>query len=337
MIIPIFLPHLGCHDRCIYCNQAYITDIKGNDVRSTIKRLLDTHNGKYEVGLYGGNIFGVEPSILKKLFTYFEDYMDNIQGFRISTKPVPLRKETIEILKEHKVSTIELGIPTFNNEILHRLNRKHTGEDLLRAFYMLKDEGFYVALQVMVGLPDESFEDIKETVENIIQLNPHYIRIYPLVVLKETPLQEMYEEGLFNPISFQDAVERALFIYLNSLQHGIKVVKIGLTDNEIIKDRVIAGHYHPAFGYVVRSEGFYLAVKAKIEAASIKGCVAVSLNNRDIPHLLGYRRSNIDRFKEQDLHVTWVKDDIKEGYFLIKQRDKAIEGNIFDALSCIGT
>ena len=337
MIIPIFLPHLGCHDRCIYCNQAYITDSKDNNIRSTIERTLGPLRGRFEVGLYGGNIFGVEPSILKKLFTYFEDYMDNIQGFRISTKPVPLRKETIEILKEHKVSTIELGIPTFNNEILHRLNRKHTGEDLFRAFYMLKDEGFYVALQVMVGLPDESFEDIKRTVENIIQLNPHYIRIYPLVVLKETPLQEMYEEGLFNPISFQDAVERALFIYLNSLQHGIKVVKIGLTDNEIIKDRVIAGHYHPAFGYVVRSEGFYLAVKAKIEAASIKGCVAVSLNNRDIPHLLGYRRSNIDRFKEQDLHVTWVKDDIKEGYFLIKQRDRAIEGNIFDALSCIGT
>ncbi len=335
MIIPIFLPHLGCYDRCIYCNQEYITDIKDNDVRSTIKRLLDTHNGKYEVGLYGGNIFGIEPSILKKLFTYFEDYMDNIQGFRISTKPVPLRKETIEILKEHKVSTIELGIPTFNNEILQRLNRKHTGEDLFRAFYMLKDEGFYVALQVMVGLPDESFEDIKETVKNIIQLNPHYIRIYPLVVLKETPLQRQYEEHLFVPIPFEEAIQRTLFIYLNALQHGIKVVKIGLTDNEIIKDRVIAGHYHPAFGYVVRSEGFYLSVKTKIEAASIKGGVAVSLNNRDIPHLLGHRRSNIDRFKEQDLHVTWVKDDIKEGCFLIKQRDKAIEGSIFDALSSI--
>ena len=86
-----------------------------------------------------------------------------------------------------------------------------------------------------------------------------------------------------------------------------------------------------------RSIGCPHTTKAKIEAASIRGGVAVSLNNRDIPHLLGYRRSNIDRFKEQDLHVTWVKDDIKEGYFLIKQRDKAIEGSIFDALSCIGT
>jgi histone acetyltransferase (RNA polymerase elongator complex component) len=92
----------------------------------------------------------------------------------------------------------------------------------------------------MVGLPDESFEDIKRTVENIINLNPHYIRIYPLVVLKETPLQRQYEERLFVPIPFEEAIQRTLFIYLNALQHGIKVVKIGLTDNEIIKDRILS-------------------------------------------------------------------------------------------------
>ncbi len=335
MIIPIFFPHLGCHDRCIYCNQAYITDSKDHNNRSIIEKTLGVQKGFYEVGLYGGNIFGLEPPQLKKLFTYFEDYMESITNFRISTKPAPLNKETLTILKEHRVTIVELGIPTFNDKILRILNRQHTVDDLHRAYYMLHNEGFNVALQVMVGLPHETMEDIKETVKHIIRLTPYYIRIYPLVVLKGTPLHRMYEGDRFISVSFEEAIRRTLFIYLNALQHNIKVTKMGLTENEIIKDSIVAGPYHPSFGYMVKSQAMYLAIKTKIETSSIKGSVCISLNNKDIPHLIGHKRSNIKNFDDQGIDITWTKDDIKQGCFLIKYGDMAIEGNIFDALSSI--
>ena len=165
-----------------------------------------------EVGLFGGNVFGIEPSKLSKLFSLFEGHKDRITNFRVSTKPVPLNGETIGILKENRVTVIELGIPVFNDAILAKLNRQHTVEDFYKAFNLLKNEGFHVALQVMVGLPDETVDDIRQTAEQVIRLSPHYIRIYPLVVFKDTTLHRMYESGFFAPIQFEEAVERAIYI-----------------------------------------------------------------------------------------------------------------------------
>ena len=131
---------------------------------------------------------GIDPEALRRLFSFFDDYRDAITNFRISTKPLPLNTEIIEILKTNRVTTIELGIPTFNDQILETLNRKHTANDLRLSLTRLTAEGFQIALQVMVGLPDETMEDIRDTTENIIRLNPSYIRIYPARVLKgDTP------------------------------------------------------------------------------------------------------------------------------------------------------
>jgi histone acetyltransferase (RNA polymerase elongator complex component) len=184
----------------------------------------------------------------------------------------------------------------------------------------------------MVGLPGETIEDIKVTSANITRLSPSYVRIYPLVVLKNTPLCAMFEEGNFTPISFEEAVRRALFLYLNSMKHNIKIVKMGLTDNEIIKHKVIAGHYHPAFGYVVKSEALYLAVKAHLDFAHMTGNVVVSLNNRDIPHLLGDKRINIEKLRQQNVVIAWKEANVEEGTFILQKDSKKIAGNIYDGL-----
>jgi histone acetyltransferase (RNA polymerase elongator complex component) len=185
----------------------------------------------------------------------------------------------------------------------------------------------------MVGLPHETMEDIRETVAKIISLKPAYIRIYPLAFINGTPLADMYKERKFVPITFDKAIHRAMLIYLNALQHEIKTVKIGLTDNEVIKEKIIGGYYHPAFGFLVKSEAFSHAVMAKIAETSFRGEVTVSLNNRDIPHLLGHKRSNIIRFNKASLSITWQVNDIPTGTFILKYGGKETAGNIFDALS----
>jgi histone acetyltransferase (RNA polymerase elongator complex component) len=335
MIVPVFLPHLGCKERCIYCNQDYITDLKGHDLQSIIEKSLSAHTSRFEVGLFGGNIFGIEQEVLTRLFALFEGYRERITNFRCSTKPVPLRRETLEILMKNNVTVIELGVPCFNDGILRTLNRNHRVEELYRTYNTLMLEGFHVALQVMVGLPGETMEDIAATAEHLISLKPDYIRIYPLVVLRETPLHGMYERGEFVPLPFEEAVRRALFLYLKMKQHGIKVVKMGLTDNEIIGERVVAGHYHPAFGYVVKSWAFYLALMARMDGSSMRGNVVVSLNNRDIPHLLGDKRSNIVRFKEQGIAIAWEKGDMEQGTFRVRSGSRTVSGSILDALEIL--
>jgi histone acetyltransferase (RNA polymerase elongator complex component) len=332
MIVPIFLPHLGCQSRCIYCDQDIITDIGREDLQKRIDQVLARQKGFFEVGLYGGNIFGLKPETVKRLFSYFDNYTSVITNFRISTKPVPLDHEIIAILKENRVTAIELGIPSFNNRILKFLNRRHTAEDLKNAFSILKGEGFQVALQVMVGLPYETMDDIRETVKNIVSLKPSFIRIYPLAFISGTPLADMYTAGEFSTITFEEAIHRAMLLYLNGLHHGVTTVKMGLTDNEVIKDRIVGGYYHPAFGHLVKSEVFYRAIMAKLTQARLDGEVTISLNNRDIPHLLGHKRNNISRFHGAGISITWHTKDIPIGTFIMKSNKKEMLGDVFDAL-----
>jgi histone acetyltransferase (RNA polymerase elongator complex component) len=337
MIVPVFLPHLGCGDRCIYCDQASITDLRTTDIRATIAAHLDRVHQPVEVGLFGGNIFGLDADSLRRLFAFFEPFRDRILSFRISTKPIPLDEEIIGILKDNGVKVIELGIPSFNDDILRAINRRHTAEDLRASFQRLKEEGFTLALQVMVGLPGETMKDIAETTENLIALNPDYVRIYPLAVLKGTPLETMYREGKYIPAPFEEAVKRVLYIYLHLLKKDVKVVKMGLTDNEVIADRVIAGHYHPAFGYIVKSWAFRLAILAKTKQVAIRGPVKVLLNKRDIPHLVGHKRSNPARFREEGFEVSWEVREMELGSFVMEYEGGSVGGTVFNALDGIGS
>ncbi|HOH25813.1 MAG TPA: radical SAM protein [Syntrophorhabdus sp.] len=333
MIIPIFLPHLGCQSRCIYCDQDVITDIEKDDIGTRIDESLAGRKGPLEVGLYGGNIFGLNSEDVKRLFSYFRSHEDKITNFRVSTKPIPLDPEVIAILRENRATVIELGIPAFNDHILGFLNRRHTTADLINAFSMLTGEGFQVALQVMVGLPHETLDDVRETVRNIVKLKPSYIRIYPLAFISGTPLAAMHEAGAFTAITFEETLQRTVLIYLNALQHGIKTVKMGLTDNEVIKDRIVGGYYHPAFGFLVKSQAFHQALMARVIEGGFTGYATVCLNSRDISHFLGYKRTNLARFREAGLSVTWEAANIAPGTFILKTGKKKIWGTIFDALS----
>lgn len=337
MIIPVFLPHLGCDARCIYCNQDLITDAEPLTIEAAINRSLGGREGPFEIGLYGGNLLGIPLPALQHLLSRFDPYMNRISNFRASTKPHGADQATISLLKKYRVTTLELGIPIFDDQILGDLNRRHTVQDLLTAFHLLRDEGFIVALQVMVGLPGETRQHIGDTSLRISTLRPDYLRIYPLAVIEDTPLHALFQSGRFVPVSLDEAVRRATHIYLSAMSHSIKVVKMGLTDNEVIRERIVAGSYHPAFGYLVRSMAFFLAVMKHLTASSIRGPAIVKLNMRDIPHLVGHKRSHIEAFKKKGFVVTWETDDLEPGSFQILQGTTGVEGTVHDALSVIFT
>ena len=333
MLVPVFLPHLGCGERCSYCNQSFITDLSDDNLRRVIEKNLGAHEGPVEVGLFGGNLSGLGPRRLENVFSHFSDYRRKITNFRVSTKPTGLTDETLEIFRANNVTIVEMGIPTFDDDILRALNRHHTIEDVEGACVRLKDAGFAVALQVMTGLPGETRDHVRRTAENIIRLRPDYIRIYPLVVFDGTPLGEAYRKGDFTPAPFEEVLDRTLFIYLSALKAGIKTVKMGLTDNEVIKEKIIGGHYHSAFGYMVRAKAFYLAVRCALKNVPSPTEVVVELNNKDIPHLVGERRENIIRFSEEGYAIKWEVQDMEQGSFKLRYGSNHVVGSVLEALS----
>ncbi len=328
MVIPVFLPHSGCNERCVYCHQGYITDSGGADIKARIDGALRDRREACEVGLFGGNIFGMEPADLERLFSFFAPYKDVVKGFRLSTKPVPLRDDAIDILKRNGVRMIELGIPTFNDAILAALNRAHTAKDLFRAFDRLLGEGFRLALQFMVGLPGETMVDIEETVENMVRLRPEYIRIYPLVILRNTPLYRLHETGGFTPIAFDEALERAALIYRRALEEGIDVVNVGLTDNELVREMVAGGFYHPAFGSLVQSRIFRDALGSVLGEIEGPKEVTVVLHRNDIPLLVGYRRENLKHFASLGIALRWEPSGAERGRFEVVSGGERVTGRM---------
>jgi histone acetyltransferase (RNA polymerase elongator complex component) len=318
VIVPVFLPHLGCRQKCIYCNQHQITGQKSReDTEEVIRKALDPVKAPAEVAIYGGNPFGLGTHGLTRLFSLFSSSREKITSMRLSTEPIKPDPHMIDLLKDYNVRTIELGIPVFSDEKLRALGRHHSVKDLHETFDLLSQAGFMVGLQVMVGLPGETAEEIRSCVRHLLRLKPAFVRIYPLVVLRDTPLCTAFEEKCFIPLSLEEAVLRALFIYLHAEAHGVKVIKMGLTENEFIKSEIVAGPFHPAFGYLVRSEAFYLAITSVCKERGLSGQMGILLNKRDVPHLIGHRRSNLKRLAEQGIQVEWKESDLPPGDFQI--------------------
>jgi len=332
--IPVFLPHRGCSDRCIYCSQDDIAGsvaMDGPEIFATADRQGEE---PVEVGLYGGDILGLSPDDLERLFQSFAPWDRMIANFRISTRPKPLTNETIGILKRFRVTVIELGVPCFDDGMLAALNRRHTVSDLAECHSDLTNEGFTVAFQVMVGLPGETRTSLSLTGDWIERLRPSFLRIYSLVVLRKTPLADLYEKGLFHPISLDEAIDRTAYISLEALGSGIETVSLGLTENERLIKNLIAGPYHPAFGYLVKSRIFRYALEKRLGEQDERE-VVVEINSRDIPHLVGYRRENICLFERDGFRVAWKTGAMEEGTFTIHGNRSSVKGSILDALLCL--
>lgn len=338
MTIPVFLPHLGCRHRCIYCNQHVITGKYGKEnLEDAIDAALAPVRYPAEVAIYGGNPLGLNLEELARLFSRFNAYRDRITHLRLSTEPIPPDAQVIRLLKDSNVRVIELGIPAFNDETLRALGRHHTVQDLYDSYSLLTENGFSVGLQVMVGLPGETASDIRTTAQHLARLRPSFIRIYPLLVLRDTALYVDFREGRFTPLSLHEAVERASFLYVGALSYDSKVAKMGLTDNEFLKEAVVSGPYHAAFGYLVRSHAFCMAVMAVCRREGFSGALKISLGNKDIPHLVGYRRSNLARLADRGLEMSWEVVDLPQGRFRISNGKTTAHGALHDAITLMPT
>lgn len=201
-VIPVFVPHLGCPNDCVFCNQKSISGQKKNitkeDARKTIDYFLENikdKEGEKEIAFFGGSFTGIDEKIQNELLELANEYIKKgqVSSIRISTRPDYINKEILKRLKKYKVKTIELGVQSANNYILNRAERGHTFEDVKKASKLIRWYGFNLGHQMMVGLPDSTRIDEINTAKALIKLKPKMVRIYPVLVIKGTKLEEEYK------------------------------------------------------------------------------------------------------------------------------------------------
>ena len=330
-IIPIFVPHLGCPNDCIFCNQKSISGqtkmITKKDVKKIIedylKNLRDEDSYK-EVAFFGGSFTGIDMKVQEELLSAAYEYIQEkkIDSIRISTRPDYINKEILKMLKKYKVQTIELGVQSANDYILKRSNRGHKFEDVKKASRLIRWYGFKLGHQMMVGLPDSTRIDEINTAKALIKLKPKMVRIYPVLVIKNTKLEEEYKNGQYEPITVTQAVETCKELIAMFIKKKIDVIRIGLQNTDTITDpeedasEVVAGPYHPAFRQLVESAMWYDAVVSKIKKLNVKVKeVEVTINPIDVNNVIGHKKENVHKLKDiYDVDLIVKQDEnIKQG------------------------
>ena len=332
-IIPIFVPHLGCPNNCTFCNQKKISGqtkmVTKEDVKDTIEYYLKNFrdNHKYvEVAFFGGSFTAIEKEKQEELLEAVQEYINSkkVNSIRVSTRPDCINKDILKMLKRYNVKTIELGVQSTNNYISSRCKRGHTGEDVKNASKLIRRYGFILGHQMMVGLPESTKQDEVNTAKALIKLQPKIVRIYPVLVIKDTELEREYKSGEYTPLTVGQAVERCKEIVNLFNRKKINIIRIGLQNTEEITDpstkesSVVAGPYHPAFRQLVESSMWYDSIVNEIKKVNAKvKKVKIKANDINVNNIIGHKKENITKLKEvYDVEVIIEKDDnVKPGKF----------------------
>lgn len=310
-IIPLFIPHEGCPHDCVFCNQDRISGatekVTAKNVYETVDEYLKTidyKNATVEISFFGGTFTAIKEERQRELLSVAKEYKEKglIDKIRMSTRPDYISDYILTYLKEYKVDIIELGVQSLDNKVLHAAGRGHTAEEVEEASKLIKKYGITLGHQIMPGLPRDNFERDIETVKKSISMNPDICRIYPSLVIKDTPMETMYNNGIYKPYTLEEAVEITKEMYKLYTEAGVQVIRVGLQPTDTIAEGkdVIAGPFHPAFRELV--EGSLLADKIR-DALKDKKIGIIRINSKDLSKLYANKK-------------TYFKKLLEEGYVL---------------------
>lgn len=327
-IIPVFIPHLGCPNDCVFCNQRKISGeilpATPATVRGAVEEALEKIPAERsaELAFYGGSFTAIPESEQTELLEAVQPFMRSgrIGEIRLSTRPDALDEPCLERLKKFGVRTIELGAQSMDDGVLEAAGRGHTAADTEYASKLIKKQGFNLVLQMMTGLPGDSEEKALETAKKLITLKPDAVRVYPTVILRDTPLFSLWKAGKYREHTVSEAVNLGAKLFRLFTEAGISIIRFGLNpSDELSGGEAVGGAYHPALGELVRSE-FYLNLTRELISKSEHGSQLVLGVNRGCVSLMtGQKRKNIQalmsEFKLKSLKVRETK--LPAGKFVI--------------------
>lgn len=327
-IIPIFVPHEGCPHNCVFCNQDRITGVKDNVTARTVYNIVDDYlntinrNGStVEISFFGGTFTAIKEEKQRELLQVAKEYKDKglIDKIRMSTRPDAINEYILTYLKEYKVDIIELGVQSLYDDVLVAAGRGHTVRDVEVASRLIKEFGFVLGHQIMPGLPKDDFEKDIMSVKKSIEMKPDICRIYPALVIKDTPMEDMYRRGDYIPYTLEEAVEVCKEIYKLYTEAKVQIIRIGLQPTEAIAKGVdvIAGPFHPAFRELV--EGSLMCDKVR-ETLGSPSKALVEINEKDLSKLYANKKVYFNKLSGEGYEIqVKVSGDLERGNILISK------------------
>jgi len=341
-IYPIFLSHLGCPFRCVYCDQNSVVSNRAEDLVAA--PLLDRFESDFaavlaeaassgvpgQLAFYGGTFTAISIKELRFILDKVSPYIESgiFTGVRFSTRPDCMGENVCSVLADYPIQTVELGVQSLCDEVLDSSRRGYSSEQVRQAAEAVRRFGWELGFQLMPGLPGDSREKFRETVTRTIAMKPDFVRLYPTVVLKNTVLAGWHHEKTYRPLSLEDAIEWCTEAYEQFQENNIRVVRMGLHSDPALQapGTIVAGPYHPAFGYLVKVHWWRRQVDLVVagEEGSTGGkTLTVRVPKRRLSEVGGPRRTNITHWLEK-----WRFDKVRV------IGESALAGNHFE-VQCI--
>lgn len=300
--IPVFVPELACPFQCAFCNQSKIS---GHQHIPTEKEITDTfdvylnsfreENRHVEVGFFGGTFTGIPLAEQEKYLRLVQPYLDagKIHGIRLSTRPDFINSAVLSLLKKYRVTTIELGAQSLDEDVLKASFRGHTAQQVEQASEMIRDAGFDLGLQMMIGLPEDSLKKSLATAWKIVELGASNTRIYPALVIRDTAMHQWYKQGKYTPLSLDEAVEWAKPLLLLFEKEKVNVIRMGLHPSESLLDHtdLVAGPFHPSFRELVLTQ-IWKDLFITLLRENKGGRVEIEVPDKEINAVIGHGSEN---------------------------------------------
>jgi histone acetyltransferase (RNA polymerase elongator complex component) len=309
-IIPVFLPHLGCRERCIFCNQKTMApavpspaEVQALVEASLLRFPVGFPSGKdreRQVAFYGGSFTAIPKEDQQAYLRGVQPFLSSraVDSIRVSTRPDALDEEILSLLKAYGVKTVEVGAQSMMDEVLLLSRRGHSAKKVASAVSRLKRRGFEVGLHLMIGLPGDSFDCFLETLDQVVDLQPDFVRIHPTLVLRGSPLEALWQKGKYIPLSLEESILWLKGGLLKLEKARVSVARIGLQPTKDLESCYLAGPYHPAFHQLVESEIFFDRAVDLFKTHRINLEPVFFCHPRDVSNVRGQRNTNIKRLKE---------------------------------------
>ena len=221
-----------CKSRCIYCDFYSTTRLQDREeyvrcieqetaLRAPAFAQQMANKGDILKTVYFG---GGTPSVLSE--RHIGDILCNIRSFFRHTKieeitleanPGDLSEDKLRGLKEAGINRLSMGVQSFQDTLLHRLSRRHNGEEAIAAVRAARRAGFEnISIDLMYGLPEQTMAQWQADVEQAIQLDVEHVSAYCLTYEEGTPLYRMLQDGAVSELDedlcnqMQDYLEEAL-------------------------------------------------------------------------------------------------------------------------------
>lgn len=339
-IIPIFIPHLACNNDCVFCNQKIITAKDKPMLPSDIKKVIDTYLSTLvnikslqtvELAFYGGSFTGLDLESQIKYLKIAKQYKDvnKINKIHISTRPDYINKEILDNLKVYGVDIIELGVQSFDEDVLKASKRGHTLYDIDKAIKLIKDYNFSLGLQLMIGLPSDNIEKSISSAKTLVEYKPDIARLYPTVIFEDTELYEMYKKGVYKPMPEKDLLHITAQMYKIIDSAGINIIRVGLKSTDLVNsENSLSIGYHPAFRQLVEGliarETIHCQVSELLIKTNFNGStnklptIELSANNKSFSNLIGHKKTNKDYFSKTFSNICFnykVDSKLKNGQY----------------------